>query len=173
MWSQVVIWFLYHFRVVSWDSGQLPRAGNPPSFLIAGYFVYLRSRSAPSKNREHGEIGIIQAQKMFPLQIQITFRITLCFRTNIKHSQYVSTRLSVGIRRTILTAGDSVYLRPWSVVGLKDPCNFMVCTSLKNSSNTQGQWGFCYRSSVTPGGSAASPPAVQNTGNRTPHCPCV
>ena len=136
MWSQVVIWFLYHFRVVSWDSGQLPRAGNPPSFLIAGYFVYLRSRSAPSKNREHGEIGIIQAQKMFPLQIQITFRITLCFRTNIKHSQYVSTRLSVGIQWTILTAGYLILIRDRRRQSDKDHCDFVVCTSLQISSTT-------------------------------------
>ena len=27
MWSQVVILFLYHFRAVYWDSGQLPWAG--------------------------------------------------------------------------------------------------------------------------------------------------
>ena len=38
---------------------------------------------------------------------------------------------------------------------------------------TQGQWGFRYRGSVTPGGSVASPPGIKNPGNRTPHCPCV
>ena len=48
---------------------------------------------------------------------KIIFTIALRFLANIKYSQYVSTRLSVGIQWTILTAGHLVYLRPCPAVG--------------------------------------------------------
>ena len=53
---------------------------------------------------ERSNYDMYQLGEFVHYKSKITFRIALHFLTNIKYSQHVSTRLSVGTRWTILTA---------------------------------------------------------------------
>ena len=84
---------------------------NAPNFLTVGILsAWDRDRQSDHAIIENVTFRYLQAWIICPLQIY--------FRTNIKYSQYVSTTISVGIRRTIWTGGHLDYfMRPWPAVG--------------------------------------------------------
>ena len=80
--------------------------------------VTASSRQNAQQSKFSGNSG-----ELFYYKSKLIFTIALHFLTNVKYSQYVSTRLSVGIRWTILTAGHLVLIRDCGRQSVKDHCD--------------------------------------------------